>query len=86
MIGLSGSYTDEDFAEVSSLLPDLMGLSAYLVPDVPAAVPIQLKRQEVLVTKVMRGVPDPEKKIYPAHTKDLYVHNEEDRTAPNLDV
>lgn len=80
----SGTYNM--FITIQYTLFFLMGLSAYLVPDVPAAVPIQLKRQEVLVTKVMRGVPDPEKKIYPAHTKDLYVHNEEDRTAPNLDV
>ena len=66
------------FIAIQYTLFVLMGLSAYLVPDVPSAVPIQLKRQEVLVQKVMHGVPDPEKSSFPAHTKDLYVHNEED--------
>ena len=67
------------FITIQYSLFALMGLSAYIVPDVPTSVPIQLKRQEVLISKVIHGVPDPEKRTYLAHTKDLYVHSKEDR-------
>jgi len=83
--------TDENgaynmFITIQYTLFIIMGVASYLVPDVPSAVPIQLKRQEVLVEKVMHGVPDPEKVTFPAHTKDLYVHNEEDRESRNINL
>jgi hypothetical protein len=42
----------------------LMGIAAYLVPNVPSSVPIQLQRQEVLIRKIIKGTPDAEKRVF----------------------
>lgn len=58
----------------------LMACSSYFVPDVPSSVPIQLKRQEVLLNKVIKGIPDPEKRVFPPYSKDVRINNEEDKS------
>ena len=55
----------------------LMALANYIVPDVPDSVPFQLKRQEFLVHKIIKGVADPEEGVFTAHTKDLQVYQED---------
>ena len=62
------------FIGMQYFLFTLMALAAWIVPDVPGTVPIQLKRQEFIVNKVIKGVPDPGEVDFAAHTKDLCVN------------
>jgi hypothetical protein len=66
------------FLAIQYILFVLMAAAAYFVPDMPASVPIQLKRQEVLVNKVMKEIPDPIKRTFTAATKGALVVNDKE--------
>lgn len=77
----SGSFVS--FLAIQYTLLVLMAAAAYFVPDVPSAVPIQLKRQEVLVNKFMKEIPDPLKRTFIAAVKgNLAVYDQEDISNP----
>ena len=75
------------FITMQYMLFALMGIAAYLVPNVPSSVPIQLQRQEVLIRKIIKGTPDAEKRVFiPSNKGSLNILDDEDSDSFRRDI
>lgn len=76
--GTGGSF--QLFLLMQYVLFTLMAATAYFVPDVPECVPIQGRRSEYLISKIINGDPDPVPREYNAalNPRDLAVNDDED--------